>query len=154
MTKSNFHSVLSILIASWFLFLSTGFTINYHFCQDKLQSWKIYVQPENCHTAKNAHCAEKQTEAACHQAQKSCCQAKIAKKNCCQDGTDFVKLTTEHFPTQQEQTNIAESELAGVHSYMQVTSFQQDIRISAHYKNYKPPLLFEDIPVLTQSFRI
>ena len=69
---------ISILLLFVFLFSSSGFSINTHFCNGKLKSVKIVVS-DNC---------------------KQCCGKKKCTKGCCKNKTEIVKIKDNYIPAQ------------------------------------------------------
>jgi len=130
------------LLSFWILIISTGFSVNYHYCQGQLKSWRINLTPHNCHV-----------ESACHKAspEKSCKHGE-PKKGCCENDSSYVQLDTD-FPTIDIATLDFEQIQLIIFTFVKrlLTLNKRPVYLT-HYQNYKPPLLDRDIPIFIQSF--
>lgn len=57
------RQIFVILLASFYLVISTGFTVNAHFCAGKMVDVEVFSKPEHC-------CSKNQS---CHQEDPKCC---------------------------------------------------------------------------------
>ena len=85
-----FLRILSFLIGFFLLISTSGLLVNEHFCQNRLQSISIYLQPESCGTTFSDHCNSSE--------KKGGKIKEISKKdNCCHNEKNFVKLDLDQY---------------------------------------------------------
>lgn len=76
--KTILKKALSILLAFLFLVSSSGFSINRHYCGDKLKSTDVLLIQNT----------------------QSCCGKKAMPKGCCKNETQVIKINEKFTPTQ------------------------------------------------------
>ncbi len=138
----NIKKTFIWFLSLWMLLISTGFSVNEHYCQGQLKSWRINLTPPNCHA-----------ESACHKAspEKSCKHGE-PQKGCCENESSYVQLDAD-FPTIDIATIDFEPIQWMIFTFVRkLLIFQNRPVYLTHYQNYKPPLLDRDIPVFVQSF--
>lgn len=131
-----YRSIISSGIALLVLISSSSFTVNMHFCMDRIHSVSVIE--------KAAPCPMELLVPTCH---------KAAKHSCCDD----EKLTFEgkNFKSQESVTlEIAQQNWIAALPVITKTFQPLVVSATAEYHNYKPPLIDSDIPVLIQSFLI
>jgi len=121
---------------------SAGFSFDLHFCQGHLKSVSLIGKAKSCHTVVK--------KKACHHN-----PVASTKKSCCDNQTVLVDLDTDYVKNKSVELskNNVVSWLAVLSDYS-ITVFEDRFQHNDHYKNYKPPLLYKDIPVFVQSFLI
>jgi len=135
--------ILHITLAFLIFVSSAGFTLNSHFCQNTLQSVAIFLTPQNCHE-RAAHCAMNVTKNCCSKKKNSC------SKDCCEDKSQFIKADIDFAPFVVSDFQI---DLPSLFPSPISIHFETILRHKLiRFKNYIPPPLIRNIPVLFQSF--
>ena len=141
---------ISLALAFLMFFAASAFTIDMHYCQDRIQSFSVFGKAKGCNQMDPAalSCAHVRTgnEPSEH--------GSIGKKQCCQDRLFY--LLSEDDLISQSFDNISSNRLqADIPSYFRVLhgSRLTDTDSPAFFR-YKPPLILRDIPVLLGTFRL
>ncbi len=138
----HFRKISAILLSLLVLLSSTSFTFNMHFCMGQLKSIAVLSNAKACDLeVKSLSCArDKQIP------------QNITPKSCCQDQTLVVEGQNEL----EETASISIPDFQTVAVLYVVTSFlfEASGANTYSYKEYSPPLIDRDIPVLVQSFLI
>lgn len=119
------------------LFSTMSFTVNKHYCGKMLVGQTIFSEVESC----------------CPMMDHSSDENSPEKKKCCTDkkvsveGQSELKTTFHSFDFQQQLVFTA-----FVYSY--INSFESLPKQVVHFRDYYPPPLDKDIPVLYQTFLI
>ncbi|MEM9990641.1 MAG: hypothetical protein AAF738_02690 [Bacteroidota bacterium] len=149
------HRITALTMAVVLFVTSTGFSIDVHYCKDKIKSIRIFGEALSCH--KNTPTSS--TKACCHSKQKTCelaptsqDDANLCEKNCCSNKT--IQIDNNQNTEKQLPVEISPLQIQFLAVFVQVfvlkkTKLHQ--LISSHL-NYIPPLLNRNIPVLIQSF--
>ena len=139
--------ILHITLAFLIFVSSAGFTLNSHFCQNTLQSVAIFFTPENCHE-RAMHCAMNAAKSCCSKKKNSCSESE--DKDCCEDKSQFVKADIDFTPFVADEFQIDLLVLlpATISIHFETIFTEKLIR----FKNYIPPPLIKNLPVLFQSF--
>ena len=133
--KKIFSVILSLVI----LVTSMGFTVSSHICGGK------EVKTEYAMTITDVSCGMEQEE-------NNCASGMQLKSNCCQDQFRLIQMDEDYT---QELTPIDFSIdfsiiiITTLLDLVPSTSLQ-----TTFYKDYSPPPLIRDIPVMVQSFLI
>ena len=141
---------LNIVLVALVFISSTGFVINKHYCQGSLKGTAIVVKAKSCHESKAQDHAGMPPNCPMHQSGSSTpCEE---KKDCCNNESEFVKLDTD-----QEVTtfNLPDINLPVFTSILVFILNKQPIEpeiAPVHFLNYKPPLIFSDVPATLQTF--
>ncbi len=132
----TYRSILSVFIAFMVLLSSSSFTVNMHFCMDRIHSVSLIEKAAPCPMELNVP--------VCHNAK---------KHSCCDD--EQLTFEGKNFKSQESiSLQIAQ------HSWIAVLPVIAEINqisnesSSTPVVSYKPPLISQDIPVLIQSFLI
>lgn len=140
--KSN--RITAILLAFLVLGTSTGYSIDLHFCKGHLKSISLIG------TAKSCHEASKQ----CPMHAGLTTDTSSEAKDCCTN----EKITFEELDTDFTGPQLVELvDLQPIVFCLSESLFHQDLTVAYYpggFKHYRPPPLYEDIPVLFQSFLI
>ena len=147
--------LLTLFMAFWVLVLSSGVSVNVHFCQNVVKSFSILSEAPNCHEMMA------NTSSSCHFAKKSCknaCSAsKIQKednKPCCTNKDVQLELDTDlpHFEIVSTDFSL-EDDFWAVQVTPIVYNFdiQKPVEKTA-FKHYRPPPLVGNYIVLYQQF--
>lgn len=137
---------------------STGWSLDVHYCEGKVQSVSLFGTAKPCHEKDNSSCSL--NEQKCSLVKKKCCSAKkssdfeptLESKDCCQNeliSLSQVKDIQQISSSWDLNINIWFA-AAYVHSFVYpILEFKSSI---FPHQNYTPPWLTRDIPVLVQSF--
>ena len=129
---------------------SVGFAVDIHYCQGQLKSISFLGKAKSCHEMSDA------TQ------MKNCPQHKKMleqNKNCSLDNKDCCGNKTFHF--QSDQDKVVQTYDFAVNKQLQqfvavyvLVFFSNNLveTDTSPFNSYKPPLVFEDILVLIQSF--
>lgn len=135
-SMKRYRSIISSIIALLVLVASSSFTVNMHFCMDRIHSVSVIEKAAPCPMELNVP--------ACH---------KAAKHSCCDD--EKVTFEGKSFKSQESVTlQIAQQSWIAVLPLISKTFQTPVVSATAEYHTYKPPLIDSDIPVLIQSFLI
>jgi hypothetical protein len=128
---------------------SVSFAVDMHFCKGELKSISFWGKAPSCHE-------QAATQITCPHHRKMMAdkgKAALEKPNCCDNHT--VQVEAEH----ERQTQASgELELKpGSQQFLLAYTWafllpQPATRASTLHQHYKPPLIYRDIPVLTQFF--
>ncbi len=145
----RFRKISAILLSMLVLFSSTSFTFSMHFCMGQLESIALFQQAKPCEmVTQPTPCANNKHGQECEHV-----HVHTAKKGCCED--HFLQVEG-----QDELAQVAASvpmpDIQMVAVFYAVVSFLFDAPAvhTDSYKEYSPPLIERDIPVLVQSFLI
>jgi hypothetical protein len=106
-----------ILFVFIYLLPSVGFSINVHWCGNKVNSISIgHLKADVC------PCGKKM------------------KRNCCKDFHTFVKLNGSHKASSTLSVNASNLTLASSAGIFEVIPFNNPASSSFHYANYRPPI--------------
>ena len=136
--KQFFLKIMSFSMAVVVLFSTMSFTIDMHFCGDKLVETSVFHKVKGCgmemHNPSDEGCA-------------------ITKKNCCNDkqisvdGQDELNLTFDTLSSEQEQFITS-----FVYTYINLfEGVEEDIN---SYRDYTPPLVAKEIYKLDETYLI
>ncbi|HNP16915.1 MAG TPA: hypothetical protein PKL31_00670 [Fulvivirga sp.] len=136
--------IISISLLLIFLAGNSGFAMVTHYCGGMAMETQIVVG----HT--ELHCGMSDMESGCET--ESSKENQFKKKPCCENEYQSLKVEDE-FQAQVIGSSMSlEFVAAFFATFIGITySFEAD---KTEYKNYSPPLIERDIPVLVQSFLI
>jgi hypothetical protein len=140
----RFRKISALFLSLLVLFGSTSFTINMHLCMEQIESISLIKDATDCEMrAKASSCPMGD-----HQQQED----HEDSKGCCEDRThliegqdEFKEVRTLSLPNIQFVSVL----YAVVFNFLSTSIFE-----NFPYKEYSPPLIERDIPVLVQSFLI
>ncbi|MDT0674983.1 HYC_CC_PP family protein [Autumnicola musiva] len=132
--KKAFQNSISVLMALVVMFSTMSFTVDKHFCGSVLVDSAILSKAETCGM---------ETSSSEDQLKDSCCSnEKIAV-----EGQDELKNALQSFDLDQQL-------FFTVFSYTYINLFESLPQQVVPFKDYIPPLLVKDIPVLHETFLI
>lgn len=134
--KQHIHKLISVLLSLVVLFSTFSFTVESHYCGDRLVDVAVFSEVHGCGMDMLSSSEGVQ---------------ETSKKSCCRNEVDFVKGNS------VEQQAIQKSMLPQVYFVSALVVFYQDLYTSSvetAYYQYKPPLVDRDITVLFENFRI
>lgn len=156
------HRITAVFMALLMFLTSTGFSMDMHFCQDRLVSISLLGKAESCHKLKKSACHT--TKKSCH-SQKSCHHSKAGtnqkdlfhlsdKDSCCHNETVVVKKSDIEATAPQLAAD-QDIQLDVVAAFVMAYLFNYDPQtFHKPHTLYKPPLPDRDIQVLYQTFLI
>ncbi len=137
--KAVFHKILSVLMAFVVLFSTMSFTIDMHYCGDRLVDTALFKKAKGCgmdmETNSDSDCS-------------------LTKKNCCKDELIVVKGQNELKFTSFEDLTFHQQLFFTVFTYSFINLFEGLPRQTIPHKDYSPPNLVADLQVLDQVFII
>ena len=93
MFKSKVHiKAFSILLSLWMCFISTGFTVERHFCGEILKDISFWGSAEVCEHEKKVVSSHD----CCHKTEKTIETETEIKSNCCSSDKSFFKFNSEY----------------------------------------------------------
>lgn len=139
--KSVFAKILSFFLAVSILFSTSSFTVDMHFCCNKLVDMAFFSKAKSC-----MEIAQKKDDNS-----KQC--TTIQEKDCC-DNQTIVKEGDDTF---KKSNTVLETETivflnTFVYSYINLFEGLDENIIS--FRAYRPPLLSSDITILNETFLI
>ncbi len=142
----RFRKISAILLSILVLLCSTSFTFSMHFCMGQLESIVLFSTAEPCEMAtKKSTCASEKHDPDCDH--------EINKNGCCEDHTLIIE-GREDLKVVSKVT-LPDFQVAAFVIYTLVSYlFLEPTTDYSSYKDYSPPLIERDIPVLVQSFLI
>ena len=144
------YRIIACALAFLMFFTSTGFSVDMHYCQGNLKSFKFFGKAKSCHeiAEKVAHCShhrkamKPERSEGCSKDKKGCCHNKTLHFQSDQD----QQIPTPVFVVSQQLQQFL---IAGVAVFFSKDHPGKNTPASAHYK---PPLIPKDVLVLVQSF--
>lgn len=133
------------------LITSVGLAVDMHYCGGKLKTTSFFGKARVCHQVKRAKTSNSEECPIHFQSREQGCA--VDKANCCQNKLLYLQLDQDQ-NLQLEGPAVSKPLLQFVAAFAQAF-FNLDIkpvRQAVFYAAYRPPLIFRDIPVLTQSF--
>lgn len=145
MVKKAGHIILSGIL----IIASLGLVLNKHYCHKELKAIAIFHEPESCHSQEVVPSCHKPAEE-----NNSCHSSKEPVNKCCNNEHEYVKPVKDNYLSTCCDFShfffvVAEIKLP-VSFLKETAGFTDEIL----YKEYRPPLIDQDIPVLIQSFLI
>jgi len=132
--------LLSILLSALMLLSSSGLVYAQHFCGD------YEVLTEITLGEKHLSCGMAMTDSACgdeHAEDHDCCDNEYTKVN-----------TDDEFTKASFNTEFQHGFLSAFISTFVFDNITEEVVSETYYKNYYPPPLFEDLPLLYETFII
>lgn len=140
------YRIAHITLAFLLLLSSTGIVLNKHYCGSELKSMAVFMEATPCHHVKAVKSCPT------HSSGEEGLQKE--KKGCCDDKTEYLK---------SDEEQLAQSfrfDLKNLPVLLAAVFVAFDIKLpvtdsnTLHYLTYKPPIVFNDISVLLQVFRL
>ena len=137
--KKSFHKIVSLTMALLVLFSTMSFSMNMHYCGDKLVDFKIMKEAVSCgmdlqQTPNN-------------------CENTITTKSCCSDKTVVVK-GHDDLKSSFDSLSLEHQTFVAAFVYTYVNLFEGLDEQIIPFKDYSPPVLIKDIQLLDQTFLI
>ena len=137
--KQVFHKMLSVLMAIVVLFSTMSFTINMHYCGDKLVDSAIFSKAESCGmemelTTSNDDCS-------------------VSKENCCSEGFEKINGQNE-LQSSVDAISFEQQVFIASFIYTYTKLFESlDNKVSLYEKD-DPPLVIKQIYKLYETYLI
>jgi hypothetical protein len=140
--KQIIYKITSFSLALIVLFSSFSFTVNKHICGGKVANIALFVSADNCgmdmQVCKN-DTSKKQTS--------------LDKEPCCNDISEFVQGNDTNQQASVLELSVAQLEFLTYYVYLFVFKFKESNSLIV-FKNYKSPLIYNNIQSLFQVFII
>ncbi len=138
--KKGFYKSISTVLALLVLVSTFSFTIDKHFCGNLLVDHAIFSKATSCGMDMHSH---SKTEGTDSKDQDNCCTNQSISVNC----QDELK-TSFQMPDLNPQVFVTSF------IYTNINLFEGLPQQVIPFKNYTPPLIVKDIPVLNDTFLI
>lgn len=138
--KRFFHKILAFTLAFAVLFATSSFTVDMHFCCNKLEAVAVFGKAQPCKDKKQ----DDETPA------KKC---SFGQNDCCSN-SNFVKKADDNLKKTQFDSNIENFVLIKAFFYTSVNPFEGLELKAVPFVNYDPPWIEKDIQVLHETFLI
>ncbi|NND77013.1 MAG: hypothetical protein HKN39_02375 [Flavobacteriales bacterium] len=151
--KPNFiHRISSFFLALLVFVLASGFTFNFHYCQNELRNVNVFGEVKTCHEL-----ASKENSSHCNKMESPCHSIIVENdecdKGCCDNKLLVVEPEDKFFQSEvvsiQDVTPVMLAVIITTFSSYDLTEYS----IPEHL-NFKPPLSGKDILILVQTFLI
>ncbi|TVZ28734.1 hypothetical protein JM83_3883 [Gillisia sp. Hel_I_86] len=139
--KSIFTKISSIFLAVFILFSTSSFAVNMHFCCNQMVDMAFLGQAEICKDK-----VQKEDSPI-----KQC--TTLQAKDCCSSQT-FVKEGDDTFKKCSPEIETETLVFLNRFVFIYINLFEGLEENVVRFKTYKPPLLFEDIQLLNETFLI
>jgi len=141
---------IALFMAVMLLFTTSGITMDMHFCQGKLKRINLFGKAKTCEEV--AACMKK-----CGKKVKSCHMQKVCvidgdHKGCCENEAILIDYDFDSFAPIFVDDSTQDNQLFLYTECQQVFNMTDVMLNNPAYLNYKPPLIFQDLPVLHQVF--
>ena len=142
--KQIFHKIMAGFMALVVLLSTMSFTVNMHFCGDKLVDTTLFSEADFCNMEM---CDMDIIDNTIHK------ECTVSSYDCCDDqqitflGRNDIKITLENFTFEQQVFIVS-----FVYSYVQL--FDYNIKKNVPYKNYSSPLFVKNIYKLDEVYLI
>lgn len=160
MFQDKSHRIISLMMAFLMLCSSTGFSIDFHYCQGNLKHFSIFGEAESCHSKKaNNHCKMKKNSS-CKMKKKTCPASsskekiKDCKKGCCSNNTITIPTITDLQLNANPEYKLSPLQFVKAFVANFIIGHIDLSEYIAQHQYYIPPLLDRDIPILVQCFRL
>jgi len=135
--KKGFQKSVSTVLALLVLVSTFSFTVDKHFCGSFLVDQAVFSKALSCGMDMHSHSETDLMD------QDSCC----SNQNISVNGQDELKISFRTLDLDQQL-------FLTVFTYSYSNLFEDSSRQVIPYKNYTPPLIVKDIPVLNDTFLI
>jgi hypothetical protein len=137
--KQVFHKIMSILMAFVVLFSTMSFTINMHYCGDKLVDSAIFSKAETCGMEMELATSTN--------------DCSVSKKNCCSEGFEKIDGQNE-LQSSVNAISFEQQVFIASFIYTYTKLFESlDNKVSL-YEEYNPPLVSRQIYKLDETYLI
>lgn len=140
---------ISLFLSFWMLLASTGFSVNYHYCEGEIVNWSILDNADECeHEIEVKPCCEIENATKCHNPS----DVTVKKSDCCNSDQASVVLESE-FNLTSSEVEFTVPQLIILSQFLFSVSTSENKQIE--YVNYEVPLLeYRQEAPFIQSFLI
>ncbi|WP_117884753.1 HYC_CC_PP family protein [Aureibaculum luteum] len=136
--KKNILKISALFMAVILLFSTLSFTVHKHICAGEVSDIALFGNLESC----NMHDNNTDNNL-----------TSFVKESCCQDNAQFIKGSNAELKTSKTSQDDF-TVLTSVFLYTYFNSYESIDKNSNDFKDYFPPIVIKDIPVLYESFLI
>jgi len=137
--KKAFKNIGSLFLALMMLFSTFSFTISTHFCGGELADYSFVGNLDRCEMPTKTHNDTRETS--------------LNSISCCQDSIETIEGTNDEL-TVVKELEVQEVQFLVAFSYIYMNLFEGLEQHIVPFKDYSPPLVTKDIPVLYDTFLI
>ena len=139
--KTFFTKILSLFLAAFILLSTTSFTANMHFCCDKLVDMAFFSKAKTCNDK-----VQKEDNPI-----KKC--TTLQEKDCC-DNQTILKEASDTFKKTTTVLEVDTLVFLNTFIYSYINLFEGLEKNIVPFEAYRPPLLYEDINILHETYLI
>ncbi|MBJ2173360.1 hypothetical protein JBL43_03880 [Aureibaculum sp. A20] len=136
--KKSILKISSLFMAVILLFSTLSFTVQKHICAGEVADIALFGNLESCNM---------------HDAKKDINLSSFEKESCCHDNSQFIKGSNAELKSSKASQGDF-TVLTAVFLYTYFNSYEPLEKNLTDFKNYSPPIVIKDIPVLYESFLI
>ena len=141
------YRIIALILAFLVLVTSAGFSLDIHYCQDRVKTWSIFGSAKGCSGV------ERQAQLCDHKSSLADQKGSLSRKKCCEN-RHYI------FQSHQEQRIPSSTLSVAAHPVKVIPVvaapiLPEEVSIDTRAlasDRYKPPLIHRDIPVLSQAF--
>ena len=134
-----FQNILAICLAVLVLFSTFSFTVEKHLCGGEVAGYSFIGNLEGCEMPNNTQTSSEKPS--------------LTKTPCCQDVVETIESTNDELSVIKE-LKIQQIKFVAIFISSYVSLFDDLEQNTTHFKEYKPPSITKDIPVIYNSFLI
>lgn len=144
---TNTYRCIALSLAFLMFSTSVGFAVDMHFCKGDFKSFSFLDKAPSCH--------QMAQQSTCPHHQKMMSDSKdsqMDERDCCENKTVHIEADQN---LQLQTLNLPSLHQVATVAFFNFKKLYHPLGISEStipFQQYKPPLLFRDIPVLTQTF--
>jgi hypothetical protein len=139
--KEILHQIVSVTMALLVLFSTLSFKVDMHYCGDRLVDYSLFETAEGCGMMESS--LEISEENSDMQMEMGCC----TDIEIVMEGQDDLKITV-------DQVSFEQQIFVSTFFYTYINLFEGVDKNTNSFKDYSPPPLIRDIPILDQTFLI
>jgi hypothetical protein len=150
--SKKLHKFFSILMAGLMFLTSSGFTIDVHYCQNKLKRVSFIGKAKTCQEVAGCKMtSDTKSTKSCH-SQITSCGETLSHKGCCENNSTFVKYNGDLPVVNGNVFQIAEFQLISDFLFSELFRLSNIDSQKPTFLNYWPPPIERDIPVLLHRY--
>lgn len=141
---------ISLFLSFWMLLASTGFSVNYHYCEGEIVNWSILTDADNCDHEQEEikSCCELESATACSNPT----DLKVDKSDCCSSDRTSMYLESD-FNLSDRDVEFAFTHFIIISQYVFSLEIEENQQIKP--SEFEVPLLkYRKESPFTQSFLI
>lgn len=140
---------MSLFLSFWMLLASTGFSVNYHYCEGEIVNWSLLTDADECdHAVEVKSCCEIENATKCHNPT----EVKVEKSDCCSSDRASMLLESD-FNFTDSETEFTLTHLVILSQFLLAFSNEEDVIMEP--SDYEVPILqYRQEAPFIQSFLI